>query len=120
MPIVRYSLEEIRQLKGRVDRAKLDATTEEDIHRQAEEDGSSLDDLDLSNFVATWPMDVAAVREKTGLSQERFAAAFGLNVHTLRNWEQGRRVPDGPARILLLAIDREPATMMRLLGTEAA
>jgi putative transcriptional regulator len=118
MPIVRYSLEEIRQLKGRVDRAKLDAATEEDIARWAKEDGSETGDL--SGFVATWPMDVAAVREKTGLSQERFAAAFGLNVHTLRNWEQGRRVPDGPARMLLLAIDREPATMMRLLGTEAA
>ncbi|MGQ0662704.1 MAG: helix-turn-helix domain-containing protein [Pseudomonadota bacterium] len=60
--------------------------------------------------------DVAAIRAKTGLSQERFARAFQISPYTLRNWEQGRRVPEGPARALLLAIDRDPKALMRVLG----
>jgi putative transcriptional regulator len=60
-------------------------------------------------------LDVAAIRAKTGLSQERFAVAFRISPHTLRNWEQGRRRPEGPARALILAIDRDPAALMRAL-----
>ncbi len=41
----------------------------------------------------TKPVNVKAVREKTGLSQSRFAAAFGISVHTLRHWEHGDRQP---------------------------
>jgi DNA-binding transcriptional regulator YiaG len=60
-------------------------------------------------------LDVAAIRAKTGLSQERFAVAFRISPHTLRNWEQGRRRPEGPARALILAIDRDPVALMRAL-----
>lgn len=60
-------------------------------------------------------LDVAAVRAKTGLSQERFATAFRISPHTLRNWEQGRRRPEGPARALIMAIDRDPVALMRAL-----
>ena len=49
-------------------------------------------------------LDVAKVREKTGLSQDRFAGAFAINPSTLRNWEQGRTRPDGAARVLLTVI----------------
>ena len=45
--------------------------------------------------------DVIALRKFVGLSQTQFAAALGISVYTLRNWEQGRRVPDGPALALL-------------------
>jgi putative transcriptional regulator len=62
------------------------------------------------------PLDVASIRAKTGLSQDRFARAFRISPHTLRNWEQGRRLPEGPARALLLAIDRDPKALMRALG----
>ena len=61
------------------------------------------------------PVDVAAIRAVTGLSQQRFAHACGISVHTLRNWEQGRRVPHGPARALLMAIARAPTTVLRAL-----
>ncbi len=44
------------------------------------------------------------------------ARAFRISPHTLRNWEQGRRVPEGPARALLFAIDRNPKALMRALG----
>ncbi len=60
-------------------------------------------------------LDVAAIRAKTGLSQERFAVAFRISPHTLRNWEQGRRRPEGPARALIVAIDRDPVALMRAL-----
>lgn len=61
------------------------------------------------------PVDVAAIRAVTGLSQAAFAKACAISVHTLRNWEQGRRAPHGPARALLLAIARDPVGVMRAL-----
>jgi putative transcriptional regulator len=52
--------------------------------------------------------DVRAVRRKLGLSQAQFAARFGFQPATLKNWEQGRTRPDGPARVLLAVIERHP------------
>jgi len=52
--------------------------------------------------------DVRAVRRKLRLSQSQFAAKFGFPPATLRNWEQGRTEPDGPARVLLAVIARHP------------
>jgi putative transcriptional regulator len=60
-------------------------------------------------------VDITQLREKLGLSQDRFAALFGLSPRTVRNWEQGIRHPEGPARILLQVIDREPEAVMRAL-----
>jgi putative transcriptional regulator len=53
-------------------------------------------------------IDVRAVRKRLGLSQAAFAAKFGFQAATLRNWEQGRTRPDGPARVLLAVIDQHP------------
>ena len=53
-------------------------------------------------------IDVRAVRRRLGLSQAAFAAKFGFQPATLRNWEQGRTRPDGPARVLLAVIARHP------------
>jgi putative transcriptional regulator len=53
-------------------------------------------------------IDVRAVRRRLGLSQSEFAAKFGFQPATLRNWEQGRTRPDGPARVLLAVIARHP------------
>jgi putative transcriptional regulator len=52
--------------------------------------------------------DVRAVRKRLGLSQAQFAAKFGFQTATVRNWEQGRTRPDGPARVLLAVIARHP------------
>ena len=52
--------------------------------------------------------DVRAVRRKLRLSQSQFAAKFGFQSATLKNWEQGRTRPDGPARVLLAVIARHP------------
>jgi putative transcriptional regulator len=56
--------------------------------------------------------NVGAVREKTGLSQARFAALLGVSVRTLQEWEQGRRAPSGAARTLLLIADRNPGALL--------
>jgi len=61
-------------------------------------------------------IDVRAVRAKLGMSQHRFAARFGVSISTVRNWEQGRRQPEGPARVLLTIIDREPEAVERALA----
>jgi len=52
--------------------------------------------------------DIRALRRFTGLSQARFAEALGISVHTLTNWEQDRRTPEGPALALLRIVARHP------------
>ena len=52
--------------------------------------------------------DVVAIRGKTGLSQPDFAGSIGVPLGTLKNWEQGRRRPRGPARVLLALIEKRP------------
>ena len=64
-------------------------------------------------------LDVAAIRRRTGASQVRFAQSIGIAVSTLRNWEQGRRRPEGPARVLLALLDRNPRVVQELLGEAA-
>jgi putative transcriptional regulator len=52
--------------------------------------------------------DIAALRRFVRLTQEQFAQAMGISVHTLRNWEQGRRTPEGPAIALLRIAAKHP------------
>lgn len=61
-------------------------------------------------------IDVASIRKRAGLSQNAFAAKFGIAPATLKDWEQRRREPEGPARTLLLIIDREPEAVTRALS----
>ncbi|MFT3804012.1 MAG: helix-turn-helix domain-containing protein [Burkholderiaceae bacterium] len=61
-------------------------------------------------------VDVRAVRSLTGLSQTRFAELLGIEAATLRNWEQGRRTPTGPARALLRAIRNSPVEVIKALS----
>lgn len=56
--------------------------------------------------------DVVAIRRKYRLSQEKFASLLGISVRTLRNWEQGRRKPEGAARVLLKVADRHPEAIL--------
>jgi putative transcriptional regulator len=53
-------------------------------------------------------VDVSAIRRRTGLSQAAFSRRIGVSPATLRNWEQGRRTPEGPARVLLAMLERNP------------
>ena len=61
------------------------------------------------------PADVKAVRKKLRASQSDFALMIGVSVATLRNWEQGRRVPDGPALALLRVASKEPLAVAKAL-----
>jgi putative transcriptional regulator len=61
-------------------------------------------------------LDVRAIRTKLKMSQNAFAARFGILPSTLRDWEQNRRHPDGAARVLLMVIDREPDAVSRALA----
>lgn len=61
------------------------------------------------------PADVRAVRKKLRASQSDFALMIGVSVATLRNWEQGRRVPDGPALALLRVASKEPLAVAKAL-----
>ena len=64
--------------------------------------------------------DVAALRRFVGLSQTQFAEAVGISVHTLRNWEQGRRRPEGPAVALLRIAARHPRIIRENLTMEGS
>lgn len=63
--------------------------------------------------------DVVALRRFTGLTQQAFADALGISVHTLRNWEQGRRHPEGPALALLRIAARHPGVLRENLPATA-
>jgi putative transcriptional regulator len=63
--------------------------------------------------------DILALRRFVGLSQTRFARALGISVQTLRNWEQGRRHPEGPALALLRIAARHPRIIRENLETAA-
>ncbi|MBD3338136.1 MAG: helix-turn-helix domain-containing protein [Candidatus Lokiarchaeota archaeon] len=56
--------------------------------------------------------NVQLIRKKYGLSQEKFATLLGISVSTLRNWEQGRRKPEGPARVLLRVAASHPEAIL--------
>ena len=59
--------------------------------------------------------DVRLIRERYGLTQEKFAHLIGISVGTLRNWEQGRRKPEGAARVLLQVAARHPEAVLEVV-----
>ncbi len=60
--------------------------------------------------------DVQAIRAQTGLSQADFAKSIGVKRATLLNWEQKRRIPEGPAQVLLALIEKDPGIVQRVLA----
>ncbi len=61
-------------------------------------------------------VDVSALRQRMGMTQEQFAARFGFSVATLRHWERGDRNPQGAALVLLNVIKRAPDAVTAALG----
>jgi putative transcriptional regulator len=100
-----------RPLAPQVDWSRIDATTEEEIAAQIAQD-----DAEAMRDAAAY---ARRVRRKVGLSQVAFANRIGVPVDTVRNWEQGKRLPRGPARALLRIIDRAPDLALAALGSEA-
>lgn len=97
---------------GTVDRAKVEATTEEDIRRHMIEDGED-PDAPLPDYQPV--PDVQAIRERFHMSQEVFANTIGVPVATVRNWEQRRTGIAPAARTLLRILEREPDAALRAL-----
>ena len=60
-------------------------------------------------------IDVRVIRKKLSLSRQEFANRYGFSIRTLQHWEQGNRHPQGPAKILLLLLQREPITVENIL-----
>lgn len=96
------------QGEGRIDVARVDAVTEADISRHsAEDDQAARHDAALY---------ARRVRKRTGLTQAAFAARIGVPIDTVRNWEQGKRFPAGPAKALLRVLERAPEAALAALG----
>jgi putative transcriptional regulator len=110
-----------RKHKGRgVDWKAVDATNDYDIaaHIAAEPD-TAPDISALGEGRVVHPpdhVDVFAIRRKLHMSQERFARRYGFSVWSVRNWEQGRRRPEGPARLLLRVIETDPKAVDKALS----
>jgi len=63
--------------------------------------------------------DIVSFRRFVAMTQEQFAGALGISIHTLRNWEQGRRSPEGPALALLRIAARHPGVLRENLAASA-
>jgi putative transcriptional regulator len=119
MAVTRVTLEQIEAAGGgKVDPARLDATTETEIRQHMAEDGENLDEEPPRFERPVLPQEV---RKRLGMTQVEFAALLRVPVATLRNWEQDRFVMEPAARTLLRVIDREPDAALRALrGPQAA
>jgi putative transcriptional regulator len=108
MKTVRTKLVVSKPVAGRIDARRVDATTEADLKRQAaEDDAAGVQDAALY---------ARRVRRRTGLTQADFASRLGVPVDTVRNWEQGKRLPAGPAKALLRILDKAPEAALSALS----
>jgi putative transcriptional regulator len=117
--MVRVKAADIDRKKLLADLAARRQPTEEEIERHAIEDGGAWTDEELAEAIVVYPPpkpeQVRALRARLGLSQAQFAHRFGFTVDTVQQYEQGRRVPSGPASTLLRVIDADPDAVMRAL-----
>jgi len=106
--------------RGKTDWARLNSMTEEEVMAAAlsDPDAQPLTPEQLAKMRRV--SRVKVLRQRLGMTQAEFANAFHLPITTLRDWEQHRSTPDAPARALLLAIERNPKVMRRLLADTAA
>jgi putative transcriptional regulator len=106
--------------RGDTDWARLDATTDAEAVAAARSDPDAppLTPEQLAKMHRV--SRVKVLRQRLSMTQVEFSEAFHLPITTLRDWEQHRSTPDAPARALLLAIERDPEVMRRLLSDKAA
>lgn len=116
MPTVRKSKAALG--KGSVDPERLRSVTQAEIEAWRQEEGhGDYEPSDASHFVPA--VDVRRVRETLGLTQEEFARKYRLSLRTIQEWEQGRKDPSEPARVLLYAIARSPKALERAVHAKA-
>jgi putative transcriptional regulator len=115
--VVRYSPDNLPT--DRTDWARVRAMTDEEVTAAAlsDPDAQPLTPKQLARMRRV--PRVKWLRQRLGMTQVEFAEAFHLPLSTLRDWEQHRSTPDAPARALLLAIERDPKGMRKLLAEPA-
>lgn len=92
---------------GRIDRARVDATTDADIAQQI-----AADEAETMQDAARF---ARRVRKRLGLSQAQFSERIDVPLETIRNWEQGKRSPTGAAKSLLKILDKAPEAALAAL-----
>lgn len=92
---------------GRIDPARVDATTQADLAKQAASDEAEALQ-DAAKFARR-------VRKRLGLSQAEFSERIDVSLETIRNWEQGKRCPTGAAKSLLKVLDKAPEAALAAL-----
>ena len=110
MKIVRVKIDATarkRLPRGRVNKRRLDATTEEEIRLQ-----QRADDAEAVRDAAKF---ARRVRKRLGLTQQQFSDRIDVSLETIRNWEQGKRRPTGAAKALLKVLDKAPETALLAL-----
>jgi putative transcriptional regulator len=119
MPTVRRSLNEILKSRPRARLARIRKTTDAEIDVMIAADPDAAPDMSRRDWrrVSTPRLpDARAIRRKLGLSQQEFAKRFGFSLRTVQEWEQGRAIPDGPARVLLRVIEKSPKAVERAVA----
>ena len=101
------------------DWAAVEAITDVQIRAAALTDPDSVPVPVYDTPGLTHQVNVKRLRERLGLTQEAFAATYRIPVGTLRDWEQGRKNPDAPARAYLTVIDRNPEAVAEWLRPAA-
>jgi putative transcriptional regulator len=126
--MTRTSIQAAKAKAKRFHWTRVDQTTDADVRSQAERDRDTapvltkkqiLSDIKSGRARIVRPphdVNVRAIRKRFGLSQQGFAHAFGFTPSAIKQWEQGRRKPEGAARSLLRIIDREPDAVKRALA----
>lgn len=110
MKIVRLTIDPAvpaSHVLGRIDPARVNATTEKDIAiHQAADDAEAMQDA---------AKYARRVRMRLGLSQAEFSQRIDVSLDTIRNWEQGKRCPTGAAKALLKVLDKAPEAALAAL-----
>jgi putative transcriptional regulator len=97
----------------------LDARTAEALE-EIKHSLESGEELQRTKTFSRRVVDISALRKRYGMTQQQFAEAFRISLGTLRNWEQGRRAPDGPAQRLLEIIEDRPDVALEVLNRPEA
>ncbi|HET9028635.1 MAG TPA: helix-turn-helix domain-containing protein [Candidatus Aquilonibacter sp.] len=111
MAIVRKRLSELGSAKFPKD---FKMPTEEQIEKWAEEDGAA--GFEFSQFRLVRNVNVRALRERLGLTQQEFARRYRFPLRSVQEWEQGRKRPASGTMTLLLAISRDPKALAKALS----
>lgn len=93
---------------GRLNAQRVDATTEAELSEQ-----QRADEAEAAQYAGKY---ARRVRRRLGLSQVQFASQIEVSLETIRNWEQGKRSPTGPAKALLKVLDKAPEAALAALA----